>query len=161
MSRPPRWMTLWPALRTTPARGKPCPWPCARTRRISCRSWLIVACAGPGDRSDQRPRSATWLFAFRLALGGVSGKRAIRSPGDDAGGETFKWRRTFGRCWHSVKWACRPLTMATIFARWRKRWGWKTPLIFRDLCQPIFVRFLSRNRAVSLGGVVRRSAGYL
>lgn len=50
------------------------------------------------------------------------------------------WRRMFGRCWRSVKWACRPLTMATIFARWRKRWGWKTPLIFRDLCQPIFVR---------------------
>lgn len=50
------------------------------------------------------------------------------------------WRRMFGRCWRSVKWACRPLTMATIFVRWRKRWGWKTPLIFRDLCQPIFVR---------------------
>lgn len=25
--------------------GKPCPSPCARTRRISCRNWLIAACA--------------------------------------------------------------------------------------------------------------------
>ncbi len=69
--------------------GKPCPSPCARTRRISCRNWLIAACARTGDRSDQRPRSATWLFTLRLALGGVSEKRAIRSPRDDAGSETF------------------------------------------------------------------------
>ncbi|SUG16071.1 urocanate hydratase [Salmonella enterica subsp. arizonae] len=45
MSRPPRWMTLWPALRTTLAQVKPYLWPCARTRRISCRNWLIAACA--------------------------------------------------------------------------------------------------------------------
>lgn len=42
-----------------------------------------------------------------------------------------------------------------------KEMGWKTPLIFRDLCQPIFARCSVEDRAVSLGGAVRRSAGYL
>ncbi len=59
--------------------GKPCPSPCARMRRISCRNWLIAACARhvTDQTSAHDPLHG---YLPRLALGGVSEKRAIRSP---------------------------------------------------------------------------------
>lgn len=40
-----------------------------------------------------------------------------------------QWQHTLRQCWRSAKWACRRLITATTFARWPKRWAWKTPLI--------------------------------
>ncbi len=34
--------------------------------------------------------------------------------------------------------ACRPLTMAAIFVRWRKEMGWKTPFDFSGICASLY-----------------------
>ncbi len=44
-------------------------------------------------------------------------KNAQSDPHGRCRQRNVPWRCMFGRCWRSVKWACRPLTMATIFAR--------------------------------------------
>ncbi len=51
---------------------------------------------GYGYRSDQRPRSAAWLSAERLELGGVSAESRIRSAGHHSGGETLNGRPRAG-----------------------------------------------------------------
>ncbi len=68
--------------------GKPCPSPCARTRRISCRNWLIAACARPvTDQTSAHDPLHGYLPS--AGAGRSIRKRAIRSPRDDAGSETF------------------------------------------------------------------------
>ncbi len=88
---------------------------CANAADIPCRDLVNRGVRGRGDRSDQRPRSLR-LLPLRLALGGIE-KTRNPIPTGRCEQRNVPWRRMFGRCWRSVKWACRPLTMAAIFVR--------------------------------------------